>query len=269
MRLRGCASCFIVVVGAALVSVGLVAAAWRSPMETVVSLPDELAYPAHATAGWALNRTGLSPLQAATQWVKAAAHARSATEIAVASRGIANARMGDADPRVDAMLCAIFLQGSPSVQKAIADALPKCTDVGLHVPPTIALRYDERPPREGMHYAMPYPRYGLVQEPVLAGYWIHNLEHGAIVLLYRCSTPCPDLIAQIRTMYAGLPSGPGSRGRPARLLALPYDDMDHQIAVVAWGKVRELDRFDREQIVAFYASYIDRGPECRDFVCPD
>jgi hypothetical protein len=102
----------------------------------------------------------------------------------------------------------------------------------------------------------------------LPGYWVHNLEHGAVVLLYRCPDGCPDLVAQLRELYASLPAGRNTPGGEPRLLALPYVDMNHRIAVIAWGEILELEQLDRGRILEFYDTHIDRGPECRDLRCP-
>jgi hypothetical protein len=53
------------------------------------------------------------------------------------------------------------------------------------------------------------------------------------------------------------------------MLITPYTDMDHKIAVVAWGRLLEMDELDRDKVLKFYEAYIDRGPECQNLNCPD
>jgi hypothetical protein len=138
-----------------------------------------------------------------------------------------------------------------------------------HVPEGTPIEYATRPPTSGAHYPAPYPTYGVLEQPVPPGNWVHNLEHGAIVLLYNCPEGCPELVAQIRELHATLPRGRNARRGVPRMLALPYTDMDHRIAVVAWGRLLELDEFDADRIRAFYEAYVDRGPECQNLNCPD
>lgn len=137
-----------------------------------------------------------------------------------------------------------------------------------HVAEGSQVAYGTRPPTSGAHYPAWYPTYGVVEQPVPPGTWLHNLEHGAVVLLYNCPEACPELVAQIRELYASLPPGRNAR-RGTRLLAVPYTDMDRKIAVVAWGYLLELDDFDADQIRRFYEARIDRGPECQNLNCPD
>jgi hypothetical protein len=234
---------------------------------------DELAYPAHTAVGTALNLLGVAPSAAATQWIKAASHARSTDDIARAARGIAAARQrSEGDGAVDSAVCAIALHGSPAVQAAASLGGAACGPnllLRYHVPDGAPIAYPTRPPIGGPHYNAWYPSYGVVEQPIPPGYWVHNLEHGAVVLLYRCPQGCPELVGQVKELYAGLPLGSNARGGAPRLLAMPYSDMDHTIAVIAWGHLLELDRLDREQIVAFYETYLDRGPECRNLSCPE
>ena len=137
-----------------------------------------------------------------------------------------------------------------------------------HVPDDTQVTYNSRPPASGPHYGAPSSTYGFMNPVPPTGTWLHNLEHGSMVILYNCPQTCPDLEQQLKDLYPTLPLGRNARGGRARVLILPYADMDHKIAVVAWGWLLELDELDRDQIIRFYESRIDRGPECRDFACP-
>ena len=37
--------------------------------------------------------------------------------------------------------------------------------------------------------------------------------------------------------------------------------MEHQLAVVAWDWIDEMDTFDRDRLSKFYKAHLDRGPE--------
>lgn len=137
-----------------------------------------------------------------------------------------------------------------------------------HVAEGTPVEFNSRPPTSGPHYAAWYPSYGVINETVDPRTWVHNLEHGAIVLLYNCPEGCPDLVQQIRDLHGTLPRGRNARSGVPRVLAMPYTDMDARIAVVAWGYLLELDQFDAAQITKFYDSRIDRGPECVNLQCP-
>ena len=127
-----------------------------------------------------------------------------------------------------------------------------------HIDTGVPVVYRNRPPSSGPHYARTL-RYGLYDLNIEPGFWVHTLEHGGVVILYRCVTACPDLVQQLRRVYAAAPLS--QRYHVAKLAALPYDDMDHQIAAVAWGYVDEMDAFDSERLLAFYRDHLDKGPE--------
>lgn len=129
--------------------------------------------------------------------------------------------------------------------------------------------YQTRPPTSGPHYPTWEPNYGVHEKEVPVGKWVHNLEHGGIVLLYKCSMDCPNRLSEFRELHASLPKGRNAQRGNARLLIVPYADMGRTFAVVAWGRLLELDEFDPEQITEFYEAFIDRGPECQDLRCPD
>jgi hypothetical protein len=138
-----------------------------------------------------------------------------------------------------------------------------------HVADGTPVTYKSRPPTSGPHSASVYPRYGVFSETLPTGQWLHNLEHGAVAILYNCPDGCPEVVQGINELVPTLPLGRNARRGTPRVLAFPYTDMDHKIAVVAWGWLLELDEFDRDQITRFYESRIDRGPECVNLACPE
>jgi hypothetical protein len=157
----------------------------------------------------------------------------------------------------------VFGLASPTVGLDVPDERAE------HVPDGTVIEYSTRPPTSGKHYNDWYRSYGVVEQGVPPGNWVHNLEHGAVVLLYNCPEGCPELAQQIKDFHASLPAGRNSKRGVARLLAIPHTDMDHKLAVVAWGRLLELDEFDAAKIRQFYDARIDRGPECVNMNCPD
>ncbi|HEX8969887.1 MAG TPA: DUF3105 domain-containing protein [Chloroflexota bacterium] len=131
------------------------------------------------------------------------------------------------------------------------------TEQGAHVDDGAPLSYSHRPPSSGMHYGTaPQPTdYRMYDAPLTPGRWVHMLEHGAVVVLYR-----PDLCndACVQQLGAFYDSAPRSNLVGVRHLAItPYQDMDHAIAVVAWGYVDEMDQVDTDRVMADYKSKVD------------
>lgn len=138
-----------------------------------------------------------------------------------------------------------------------------------HVAEGTQVTYQSRPPTSGPHYASVVPRYGVWDQAPPTGQWLHNLEHGAVAILYNCPNGCPELVQQLKDLYPRLPLGANARRGSPRALIFPYTDMDHMIAVVAWGWLLELDGYDEDQVVRFVNSRLDRGPECVNLRCPE
>jgi len=137
-----------------------------------------------------------------------------------------------------------------------------------HVPEGTQITYKNRPPSSGQHYPVWSQRYGVIEEGLAPGYWVHNLEHGAVAILYNCPEGCPDTVQQLKDLYPNLPKGRNSRGGQPRVLIVPHTDMDTKIAAVAWGWLLKLDGVDADQLTKFVDAHIDRGPECQNFACP-
>ena len=74
-----------------------------------------------------------------------------------------------------------------------------------HVAPGIRVHYQDYPPTSGMHWPSPAP-WGVSELELSSETWVHNLEHGGVVILYHCGTPCPDLVRELREVYATFPA---------------------------------------------------------------
>lgn len=126
-----------------------------------------------------------------------------------------------------------------------------------HVPVGTPIQYQNYPPTSGTHYDQ-VVRYGVYEEDISEGYWVHNLEHGAVVIVYNCPGGCPETVSQLKEAFKAFP--PGKYGQ-VKIVALPYSKMKAKIAVLSWGWKLELASFDSQKVLAFYKAHVDRGPE--------
>jgi Protein of unknown function (DUF3105) len=108
------------------------------------------------------------------------------------------------------------------------------------------------------HYAR-IAGYGVFERELEPGYWMHTLNHGGIVVLYRCEQSCPDLVGQLRRLYAAAP--PSQRYGVVKMSVLPYRYLDTPVAALAWGWIDKMDQVDVERLLGFYRAHVDRGPE--------
>jgi hypothetical protein len=137
---------------------------------------------------------------------------------------------GDGDAAVDAG------EGSPTDECAPrAQEHPHDSIAAMHVPqPLPASDYNSSPPSSGPHCGT-WGQYTVFADPPLpACNFLHNLEHGAIVLLYNCPDDCPEIVQQLAQVIQDAPADRDC-GNAKRLLLTPYADMDATIAAAAWG----------------------------------
>jgi hypothetical protein len=158
---------------------------------------------------------------------------------------------GDGDkPCSDGPPCA--LDCGPEV-----DAPPK-SQAAVHIAEPTPITYDANPPASGPHWPMwqepwgPYPN-GLPRER-----WVHNLEHGGVVLLYNCPAGCDDVVGALTTVWQATPP---DRFNEQRLLIVPDAQMPHKVAAIAWGWRWQSDTVDMNGLRCFINARYDRAPE--------
>ena len=148
------------------------------------------------------------------------------------------------------------------------------TDQGRdHVSLGAFVRYALCPPATGNHYNAKGDGpirpgvYGPDDQATPQG-WIHNLEHGGLVLLYRCTdgdTACSESgQAALNQFNASFPNSPICdipKGGVGPIVAR-FDQMKWPYAALVWGLVLPLETLDTNQIYAFFAQQGERtNPE--------
>jgi hypothetical protein len=113
-----------------------------------------------------------------------------------------------------------------------------------------------------MHYnlpgtAGPIPArvYGPNDNVIPEG-WVHNLEHGALVILYQGTSAgaTPDGQAALKAFYDSFPNSPRCnlpRGQIGPVIAR-FDQMATPFEAIIWDRVLPLQTFDAAQIMAFW-----------------
>ena len=150
-------------------------------------------------------------------------------------------------------------------------------DLGrTHVALGTRVRYAFCPPASGLHYNAPgsagpiEARFYGSSETTIPQNWIHNMEHGGMVLLYRCASgdTCDDAQqTTLRNFFTTFPNSPicdipkGGIGP----VITRFDDMQFPYAALLWDQVLPLNSFDADQILAFFAQNGERTnpePQC-------
>jgi hypothetical protein len=136
-------------------------------------------------------------------------------------------------------------------------------DPGLHTDLDASITWSTNPPSSGTHFPI-WAKWGVHTEIVPRGYYVHNEEHGGVVLLYRCIAPdCAQLRQQLETFVNGLPGEPqcASSGVARRVVLTEDPLIDSPVAAAAWGYVYKADCVDEPSLRAFVLARIGRGPE--------
>jgi hypothetical protein len=138
-----------------------------------------------------------------------------------------------------------------------------------HVSEGSAVAYASNPPSSGPHY----PSWANFQEfahPVDDGYLVHSMEHGAVLLLYKCADDggsCSDMIAQLRAVRDAVPTDPlCDPGIRVRVILAPRSANDAAVTAAAWGNTYRADCVDAPSLAAFITAHYAHGPE--DFCFP-
>jgi len=131
------------------------------------------------------------------------------------------------------------------------------------------IRYPFCPPTSGDHFnvtnrgpirAAVYPP----NEEQIPGGWLHNMEHGYVVALYRCPSGVlgeGDCISQAEMdqMQAFFDQVPDSinPGCPTRVIVARFDSMDTRFALLAWGRALLTNEFDLDTALLFNQQWQD------------
>jgi hypothetical protein len=132
------------------------------------------------------------------------------------------------------------------------------------------------PPASGAHYnasgAGPIqPRFYGPSDRALPEGWIHNLEHGAMVILYRGKAGDPGVteVGQdaLRALYDEFPASPVCGIQPGTSqgpVVARFDQMAAPYAAMVWGRVMPLDELDSAKILDFWQVWGERtNPEAQ------
>jgi hypothetical protein len=136
-----------------------------------------------------------------------------------------------------------------------------------HLPVGTEIAYSSNPPSSGPHY----PSWAHFQEyaaPVPDGYLVHALEHGAVLLLYKCdaldasSGECANVIASLRAVRDALAADPScDPSVRVRVILAPRPALDVPVAAAAWGFTYKAACVDPPSLTQFVTEHYAKAPE--------
>ncbi len=131
-------------------------------------------------------------------------------------------------------------------------------DGQIHVIEPTPVSYAHNPPASGNHWPLWDTSWGTYPTPLPRERWVHNLEHGGVVLLYNCPDGCADDVAQLKAIKNGMRP---DRYNEVRIIITPDPLMPRRFAAVAWGFRWQGDSLDTGVAQCFIAARYDRAPE--------
>jgi len=182
----------------------------------------------------------------------------------------------DAGPNV--YWCHAFDQGvfttySQTDAGCITD-LPACVgqsiplDPEVHVPEPMLVDYRWEPEPAGPHWPC-WASWSLshAYSKLPTERWLHNSEHGGVIMLYRCDTDAglPDggsCDAMVDPLIAFVTDGgPSNPEGDRRYLVVARPELPTNYALVAWGWSLLMDTWDPTQADCFATAHLSAGPE--------
>lgn len=133
-----------------------------------------------------------------------------------------------------------------------------------HVSPGEKVTFPVCPPASGKHlnrtgFGPLEPQvYGPDDQSSPAG-WVHNLEHGGLVLLYSCEQgACDDqLLSRLEAFRDGFPASPVCGIPPGVTgpVVARFEEMPTPYAALLWSRVLYLETLDSAAIYEFFSRY--------------
>lgn len=173
----------------------------------------------------------------------------------------------DADARV--CLPALTTSAPAGVCSSIEQSWPN--EGATHWPAGTALSYCTSPPSSGDHYDI-WASYRTYDKPVPYGYLVHSLEHGAVILLYKCASgSCPTIQSQLQAVADARPVDPTCTDPvKRRIIIAPDPTLDVAIGAAAWGWTYRASCVDATSLGKFIDDHYAKATEniCADGIVP-
>lgn len=133
----------------------------------------------------------------------------------------------------------------------------------VHAPNCSPLSFSHYPPTSGTHYPA-WADFRAFKFVVNPGYYVHSLEHGAIVFLVNCKKQgdCDADFARLQGIADAAPQDSlCEAGTRNRIVIAEDTAIGSRFAALAWGWSLESDCIDSVAFAAFIQAHYAHGPE--------
>ncbi len=142
-----------------------------------------------------------------------------------------------------------------------------------HYPVGTKIEWSTNPPVTGSHWDN-WAKWDRHYSSLARGFYVHNTEHGGVVLLYNCPDGCIDVVASMIEIVRNFPTDPQRPDPPNpyancvapvrnRLLvaADPLLPPGVQVAAVAWTTSYTASCFNADEVKSFVNANYEHGTE--------
>lgn len=169
----------------------------------------------------------------------------------------------------------------------------KLEDLGReHVPVGTKVKYETNPPTSGSHYEE-WTRAGVYSDPKDDRNLVHSLEHGYVILSYKCNTSTGSATLTTSSLSARVQSAKSEEATESgeaspsgkidsqadcdqrkkqleeiynkkgkrKLIVVPRPSLDTNFALTAWNYIDKFDQFDVGRVERFIDAHLNNGPE--------
>lgn len=121
--------------------------------------------------------------------------------------------------------------------------------------------YNSSPASSGPHYAdaSAPTNWGIYEKEVPAEIYLHNEEHGGVVITYKPELLTTEDLSKLRTLL--VPKSKDAAFQPSRFILTPSANNTRAIQIASWRWTLSLDKYDEQSIVKFYKQHVNKSPE--------
>jgi hypothetical protein len=120
--------------------------------------------------------------------------------------------------------------------------------------------YNSSPASSGPHYAdasAPTP-WGVYTQQVPEEVFLHNEEHGGVVIAYKPDLP-KEQLEKLQKLFA--PPYSNKDFSPSKAIVTPRSKNTKAIELASWRWTLSLDQYDEATIMKFYLQHVGKSPE--------
>jgi hypothetical protein len=155
------------------------------------------------------------------------------------------------------------LPGQTECKVTITENLPN--EGQKHESVCTRVEYATNPPSSGNHWPI-WAEFRTFDAPVPREMYVHDLEHGAVVMTYRCESACPDVVAALEKTASDYGVDPtclsiDNGADASRIVITPDPLLDRPIGLSAWRATYTATCIDPPSLLDFVQKHYGNGPE--------